>query len=158
MGNISNRALISRLFRSAEEQLEEAAYDADNWNQWYQVVLDLTLPEKMVFLIVKLNQTVTNGRLTEFYETSYGVFAPEIIHVLTEIKSVETARIVTDSLFIVNPTGLLDDDYKAFIFKILLSDQQKAHLYALDIRYDQLQDHENLEDLLGDYLQELVKS
>lgn len=158
MGNISNRALISRLFRSAEEQLEDAAYDADNWNQWYQVVQDLTLPEKMVFLIVKLNQTVTNGGFTEFYETSYGVFAPEIIHVLNEIKSVETVIIVTDSLFVINPTGLLDDDYKAFIFKIFLSDQQKAHLYALDIRYDQLQDQENLEDLLGDYLQELVKS
>jgi|SRR5690554_4432364 len=157
MEKISNRALISRLFRSAEEQLEEADYDAENWSEWYEVVQELTVPEKMVFIIVKMNQTVTNGGFTEFYETSYGVFAPEIIHVLNEIKAVESATIVSDSLPIVNPIGLLDNDFKAFIFKIQLTEQQKAHLYAMDIRYDQLYDKENLEDLLGDYLQELIK-
>lgn len=156
MENISNRALISRLFRSAEELLEDSNYDAENWNEWYQVVQDLTVPEKMVFIIVKMNQTVTNGGFTEFYETSYGVFAPEIIHVLNEIKAVATAEIVSESLPIVNPIGLLDDDFKAFVFKIQLSDQQKAHLYAMDVRYDQLHDKENLEDLLGDYLQKII--
>ncbi|MFT4738184.1 MAG: hypothetical protein ACI8QD_000182 [Cyclobacteriaceae bacterium] len=157
MENISNRALIGRLYSSADQQLEDANYDHENWSQWYQVVQGLTGPEKMVYVIVKLNQTVTNGGFTEFYESSFGVFAPEIIHVLTEIKAIATADIVSNSLPIVNPTGLLDDAYKEFVFKLQLSDTQKAQLHAQDIQYDQLQDQENLEDLLGTYLQEMIK-
>jgi hypothetical protein len=157
MENVSNRALISRLYSSAEHQLEVANYDAENWSSWYNAVQGLTGPEKMVFVIVKLNQSVTGGGFTEFYETSFGVFAPEISHVLNEIKAVSSAEIVSNSLTIVNPAGLLDDTYKAFIFNIKVSEQQRVQLYNLDIRYDQLEGTENLEDLLGAYLQEVVK-
>ncbi|MFT5166136.1 MAG: hypothetical protein ACI8P3_001367 [Saprospiraceae bacterium] len=157
MENISNRALISRLYSSADQQLEDANYDNESWPQWYQVVQGLTGPEKMVYVIVKLNQTVTSGGFAKFYETSFGVFAPEIIHVLNEIKAVATAEIVSSSLPVVNPTGLLDEAYKEFIFNIQLSEQQRAQLFSQDIRYDQLHGHENLEDLLGGYLQEKIK-
>jgi hypothetical protein len=157
MENISNRALISRLYSSADQQLEDANFDNENWSQWYEVVQGLTGPEKMVYVIVKLNQTVTSGGFEEFYQTSFGVFAPEIIHVLNEINAVATAEIVSSSLPVVNPTGLLDEAYKEFVFNLQLSEQQRSQLYSLDIRYDQLHGHENLEDLLGDYLQEMVK-
>ncbi|MFT6442706.1 MAG: hypothetical protein ACJASQ_001178 [Crocinitomicaceae bacterium] len=157
MENISNRALISRLYSSADQQLEDANYDTESWSQWYEVVQGLTDPEKMVYVIVKLNQTVTNGGFAEFYETSVGIFAPEVIHVLSEIKALETAEIVSSSLPVVNPTGLLDEAYKEIVFNLKLSEQQRAQLYSHDMRYDQLHDKENLEDLLGAYLQELVK-
>ncbi|MFT4537391.1 MAG: hypothetical protein ACI9P5_004775 [Saprospiraceae bacterium] len=157
MKNISNRALISRLYSSADQQLEDANFDNESWSQWYQVVQGLTYPEKMVYVIVKLNKTVTNGGFAEFYETSFGVFAPEIIHVLNEIKAVATAEIVSSSLPVVNPTGLLDEAYKEFVFNIQLSEQQRAQLYSHDIQYDQLHGHENLEDLLGDFLQDIIK-
>ncbi|MFT4754576.1 MAG: hypothetical protein ACI9GM_000906 [Salibacteraceae bacterium] len=157
MENISNRALISRLYSSADQQLEDADFDSENWLEWYQAVQGLTGPEKMVYVIVKLNQTVTGGGFAEFYENSFGVFAPEIIHVLNDIKAIATAEIVASSLPIVNPIGLLDEAYKEFVFNIKLSEEQQAQLYAQNIQYDQLQDQENLEDLLGTYLQELVK-
>jgi hypothetical protein len=157
MENISNRALISRLYSSADQQLDDANFDIESWSQWYQVVQKLTRPEKMVYVIVKLNQTVTNGGFAEFYESSFGVFAPEIIHVLNEIKAVATAEIVSSSLPVVNPTGLLDEAYKEFVFNVQLSEQQRAQLFAQDIRYDELQDHENLEDLLGAYLHNMIK-
>lgn len=165
MGNISNRALISRLYISANQQLEAAIpqrhsvehFEIENWSEWYQAVQGLDGPEKMVYVIVKLNQTVTNGGFVEFYEKSMGIFAPEIIYVLNEIKAVASAEIVSSSLPVINPKGLLDDDYKEFVFKLQLSEQQKTDLFSQDLRYDQLQDHENLEDLLGDYLQEMVK-
>jgi len=111
----------------------------------------------MVYVIVKLNQSVTGGGFAEFYETSFGIFAPEIIHALNEIKAVATAEIVSSSLPVVNPTGLLDDDYKELVFNLKLSEQQRKQFYAQDIRYDQLHSHENLEDLLGEYLQEMIK-
>lgn len=157
MKEISNRALISRLFSAAEQQLEDADLDKENWSHWYKAVQELTVPEKMVFVIVKLNQTVTNGGFAEFYASSLGIFAPEIIHVLNEIKAIASAEIVADSLPIVNPSGLLDEAYKEFVFTIQPSEQQQMQLYMLDIRYDQLHGQENLEDLLGDYLQELIK-
>ena len=157
MEKISNRALIGRLYSSANDQLDNASFDIESWKDWYQVVQGLTDPEKMVYLIVKLNQTVTNGGFAEFYETSFGIFSPEIIHVLNEIKAVKTAEIISNSLPIVNPTGLLDDAYKTLVFNIKLSEQQRADLYSCDIKYDHLQDLENLEDLLGEYLQKLVK-
>ncbi|MEJ6801497.1 MAG: DUF4375 domain-containing protein [Crocinitomicaceae bacterium] len=157
MENISNRALISRLYSSADQQLEDANYATENWSQWYEVVQGLTDPEKMVYVIVKLNQTVTNGGFAEFYETSVGIFAPEVIHVLNEIKALETAEIVSSSLPVVNPAGLLDEAYKEIVFNLKLSEQQRAQLYSHDMRYDQLHDQENLEDLLGTYLQELIK-
>ena len=157
MENISNRALISRLYSSADQQLEDANFDIESWSQWYQVVQGLTGPEKMVYVIVKLNQTVTSGGFAKFYETSFGIFAPEIIHALNEIKAVATAEIVSSSLPVVNPTGLLDDAYKELVFNLELSEQQRAQLYSQDILYDQLQGHENLEDLLGEYLQEMIK-
>lgn len=154
MENISNRALISRLYSTADQYLEDANYDTENWSEWYAVVQGLTVPEKMVYVIVKLNQAVTHGGFAEFYDTSLGIFAPEIIHALNEIKAVETAKIVSSTLPVVNPTGLLDEAYKAFVFNLELSEQQRAQLYTQDIRYDQLHDQENLEDLLGAYLQE----
>ena len=157
MENISNRALISRLYSSADQQLEDANYATENWSQWYEVVQGLTDPEKMVYVIVKLNQTVTSGGFAEFYETSVGIFAPEVIHVLNEIKALETAEIVSSSLPVVNPAGLLDEAYKEIVFNLKLSEQQRAQLYSHDMRYDQLHDQENLEDLLGTYLQELIK-
>lgn len=157
MEQISNRALISRLYSSAEQHLESTDFDIENWSQWYNAVQTLTGPEKMVYVIVKLNQTVTNGGFVEFYESSYGVFAPEIIHALSEIKADASAEIVSSSLPVVNPVGLLDDLYKAFVFKIKLTDQQKAQLYNQDVLYDQLHGQENLEDLLGDFLQEFIK-
>ena len=157
MEKISNRALIGRLYSSANDQLEDASFDIESWKEWYQVVQKLTDPEKMVYVIIKLNQAVTNGGFSEFYETSHGIFAPEIIHVLNEIKAPESANIVSNSLPIVNPTGLLDNDFKELVFKPQLTEQQRADLYSCDIKYDQLQDQENLEDLLGNYLQELVK-
>ena len=116
MEEISNRALISSLYSSAIEKLEETNYDSDNWLEWYQAVQDLMIPEKMVFIIVKLNQTVTNGGFPEFYENSFGIFAPEIIHVLNEINAVATADIVLSSMAVVNPTGLLDQAYKEYVF------------------------------------------
>ncbi|MBL1278833.1 MAG: DUF4375 domain-containing protein [Fluviicola sp.] len=157
MEKISNRALISRLYSSAEHELQVADFDNEDWSKWYEVVQKLTGPEKMVYVIVKLNKTITNGGFVEFFQSSFGVFAPEIIHVLTEIKANVSAEIVSSSLPIVNPEGLLDEDYKKFIFHVQLSDEQRSQLYSLDMRYDYLQDQENLEDLLGDYIQETIK-
>lgn len=157
MENISNRALISRLFKSAEDHVAMANLDGNNWEHSYSTVQELTVPEKMVYIIVKLNQAVTSGGFSNFYESSLGIFAPEIIHVFNEIKANESARIVVDSLDIVNQIGLLDHAFKSFVFNVQLSEHQRMQLYSLDIRYDQLQDTENLEDLLGDYLQELIK-
>ncbi len=156
MENISNRALIGQLYSSADQQLDSINFDVENWSQWYQAVQDLTHPEKIVYVIVKLNQTVTNGGFPEFYEKSFGIFAPEIIHILNEIKALETAEIVSSSMLTVNPTGLLDDAYKGFVFNIQLSDQQKEQLYAQDMLYDKLDGIENLEDLLGAYLQDMI--
>lgn len=157
MDPISNRALISRLYSSAEQRLEDTEFNNENWSEWYKAVQSLTDPEKMVYVIVKLNQKVTNGGFAEFYESSFGVFAPEIVHVLNEIKAGATADIVASSMLVVNPKGLLDDEYKAFVFNLELTEEQRPQLFTQDIRYDQLQDHENLEDLMGNYLQELIK-
>ena len=157
MNNITNRALISRLYNSAEEQLEDTKYNAQDWSEWYQAVQGLSGAEKMVFVIVKMNQTVTNGGFTEFYESSYGVFAPEIIYVLNQIKATASAEIVSSSLPVVNPEGILDDAYKELVFNIQLSEAQKTQLQSQDILYDSLQDLENLEDLLGGYLKEKFK-
>jgi hypothetical protein len=156
MEQLSNRALISRLFSSANQVLEDTNYDNNSWKAWYNTVQGLTDPEKMVYLIVKMNQTVTNGGFAEFFETGFGVFAPEVIYVLNAINAKASANIVESALPIVNPKGLLDDDYKSFVFNIELSPQQKAALYACDIKYDQLHGVENLEDLLGDYLQSII--
>jgi hypothetical protein len=157
MEQISNRALISRLYSSADHQLLEANYDIESWFEWYNVIQGLTGPEKMVYVIVKLNQSVTSGGFAEFYEKSFGIFVPEIIHVLKEMKANKTAEIVSNSLITVNPKGLLDDTYKAYVFNFELNDEQRAQLQTNDINYDQLEGVENLEDLLGDYLQDIVK-
>lgn len=156
MEQLSNRALISRLYSSANQVLEDTNYDNRSWKAWYSTIQGLTDPEKMVYIIVKMNQTVTNGGFTEFFETGFGVFAPEIIYVLNTINAKASANILESALPLVNPKGLLDDDYKSFIFNIELSAQQKAALYACDIKYDQLHGIENLEDLLGDYLQSII--
>ena len=157
MEEISNRALIGRLYSSSEQHIDDTDFDFENWSQWYNTVQGLTGPEKMVYVLVKLNQSVTTGGFKEFFENSFGIFAPEVIHVLKEIKATTSAEIVARSLSVVNPTGLLDDAYKEFVFKVELTEMQQVELYTLDVEYDQLQDDENLEDLLGNYLQEVIK-
>lgn len=153
MENISNRSLISQLYSAADQQMDDANYDVESWSEWYNAVQELSVPEKMVYVIVKLNQTVTSGGFVEFYESSYGVFAPEIAHALNEIKATESAQIVLDSMSIINPSGLLDNEYKGCVFNLRLTGEESSQLYSCDVRYDQLQGIENLEDLLGDYLQ-----
>jgi hypothetical protein len=120
MENISNRALIGRLYSSADQHIEDGNLDKASWSQWYEAVQGLTGPEKLVYVIVKLNQTVTNGGFAEFYEASLGIFAPEIIHALNEIGAVGTADIVSGTLQVVNPAGLLDEVYKDFVFNLQL--------------------------------------
>lgn len=156
MEKISNRTLISQLYSAAEVQIEETPYDMDSWSEWYAAVQGLNTPEKMVWIIVKMNQTVTNGGFTEFYESSFGVFAPEIIYVLNEIKATASADIVASTLPVVNPSDLLDNDFKDLVFNMKVSEEQRLQLFAQDMRYDQLQDVENLEDLLGGYLQSAI--
>jgi len=158
VNTLSNRAIISRLYTSANAQLTLSKFDIDNWSEWYNAVQGLDGPEKMVYIIVKMNQSVTKGGFVEFYEKSMGIFAPELIYVLNEIQANATAEIISSSLPVINPEGLLDDAYKAFVFKITLLEEQKTALFSQDIRYDQLQDHENLEDLLGDYLRGVMES
>jgi len=60
-------------------------------------------------------------------------------------------------LTVVNPNGLLDNAYKTVVFNIHLSEEQKMQLQSQDILYDSLQNVENLEDLLGGYLQEMIR-
>jgi len=158
VNTLSNRAIISRLYTSANAKLTLSKFDIDNWSEWYNAVQGLDGPEKMVYIIVKMNQSVTKGGFVEFYEKSMGIFAPELIYVLNEIQANATAEIISSSLPVINLEGLLDDAYKAFVFKITLSEEQKTALFSQDIRYDQLQDHENLEDLLGDYLRDMMES
>lgn len=157
MENVSNRALISRLFSSAEHYLQDNNTDMDNWSQWYGQVQGMTGPEKMVYVIVKMNQQVTNGGFAQFYENSFGIFAPEIVHALSEIGAHASADIVAGTLQVMNPAGLLDDVYKAHVFKMQVTEQQKQQLYNENVQYDNLHDVENLEDLLGDYLQVMIR-
>lgn len=158
INTLSNRAIISRLYTSANAQLTLSKFDVENWSEWYNIVQGLDGPEKMVYIIVKMNQSVTKGGFVEFYAKSMGIFAPEMIYVLNEIKANTTAEIISSTLPVINPQGLLDDAYKEFVFKIKLSEEQKTALFSQDIRYDQLQDQENLEDLLGDYLRGVMES
>lgn len=153
MEQISNRKLISQLYNAANQQLEATDFDSGNWSEWYQAVQSMDAPTKMVYLMVKMNQKITNGGFAEFYEAGLGIFAPEIIYVLTEIKASASASIMSSSLAVVNPNGLLDEAYKAFVFKINMTEEQKKALFSQDLLYDDLQDRENLEDLLGGYLQ-----
>jgi hypothetical protein len=157
MGNLSDRALISRLYTSAEERLSSMNVDFEDWQDWYEGVQALTGPEKMAYVIVKLNQNVTSGGFVQYFEESFGIFAPETAHALNTIKAVGTANIVSEALNIMNPSGLLDNDYKKFIFNLTIQENQRSILYALDSKYDSLEGQENLEDLLGAFLQELIK-
>ena len=157
MENLSNRALISRLYSSAEERLKSTQVDLEHWSAWYDGVQDLTGAEKMVYVIIKLNQNVTSGGFIQYFEESFGIFAPETAHALNTIKASATANIVSDAINTMNPAGLLDEAYKEFVFEITISDEQRSHLYFLDQQYDNLEGKENLEDLLGVYLQDLVK-
>ncbi len=156
MQNLSNRAIISRLYSAANQHLEAANINIDQWSNWYTSVQDLILPEKMVYVIVHLNKAVTEGGFEAFYTNNLGIFAPEIVHALNEIQATETADIVERTLHIVNPDGLLDDAFKEFVFNVTLSESQVKQLYAQDVRYDQLHGNENLEDLLGDYLKSMI--
>ena len=78
-------------------------------------------------------------------------------HIRNEIKTTASAEIVSGSLTVVNPNGLLDNAYKTVVFNIHLSEEQKMQLQSQDILYDSLQNVENLEDLLGGYLQEMIR-
>ena len=129
----------------------------DNWSGYYNAVQDLPTPEKIVYIIVKLNQSVTNGGFAEFYEHGLGIFAPEIAYILTEVGAKLSGDIVTKTLSAVNPSGLIDNAYKELVYNMELNEEQQASLYAQDIAYDQLQDVENLETLLGDFLQRGVQ-
>tara|TARA_Y100000385_G_scaffold116673_1_gene121420 strand:- start:261 stop:446 length:186 start_codon:yes stop_codon:yes gene_type:complete len=60
-------------------------------------------------------------------------------------------------LTVVNPNGLLDNADKTVVFNIHLSEEQKMQLQSQDILYDSLQNVENLEDLVGGYLQEMIR-
>jgi len=133
----------------------------DNVKDWTEpdqltVAVDqLQGPVKTTYLIGVLNQQVMNGGFIQYYDNSFGRFAYETLDALKEIKATKTFDLLRESIELINPKGRTNADFKELIinrnyenYYEILGDQ----LHALDSKYYELGDDENLDQLLGDYL------
>ncbi|WP_370089664.1 DUF4375 domain-containing protein [Ekhidna sp.] len=150
--NLSNTELIDKLYNSAGEHLRSAVTDWANYAHWKDSVNELDDTQKAVYLIGVLNQQVLNGGFNQYFDNSYGMFGYETLRVLRTIGATATADLLEQALKLVNYDQLSEPEFSQYIANNLVDDSIGDELGQLDDQYDELDNSEDLEGLLANWI------
>lgn len=129
----------------------------DNSNNWYNYIMQLPTELKITYLVVVLHNQVFNGGFHQYFINGYGQFSKATINALLEIKAINKAELLEKALKLVSAD--IDNDA---IFRKKLLNKEINNLFQNDILFEPLDkldskyyknEDENIEQLLGNYLQ-----
>lgn len=150
--DIDNSEFINNLYSSAGEQLRHSVKDWANYDQWKEAVSKLDKIRKAVYLIGVLNQQILNGGFMQYFDNSYGMFGYETLRALLAIGASERASMLEKALQIVNQENLNELEFSKFIMHKIIDEERGVELDHLDNHYYSLEDSEDLEELLGNWI------
>ena len=150
--NLSNTELIDKLYNSAGEQLQSSVADWANYDLWRNSVSELDETQKSVYLIGVLNQQVLNGGFIQYFDNSYGMFGYETLRILRTIGATASANLLEQALNLVNHEQLSEPEFSKYISDNLVDENVCDELDQLDDQYYELENSEDLEDLLANWI------
>ena len=150
--NLSNTELIDNLYNSAGEKLRNSVTDWANYDLWRTSVNELDETQKSVYLIGVLNQQVLNGGFIQYFDNSYGMFGYETLRVLRTIGATSSANLLEQALKLVNHEQLSESEFSKYIAENLVDDNVGDELDQLDDQYYELENSEDLEELLVNWI------
>lgn len=129
----------------------------DNWSEtkrWYDTVFELSAPVRFTYCIGIFNKQVLNGGLQQYYDNNYGIFAEETLKGLKIIGADLTFELLKSSLDILKKHKEQQTELFDFITENKYWDNKEIEqvLDQLDDEYYKLEEKDNLNDLLGEYL------
>jgi len=150
---ISN--LIDLYYSSAVKGIKEEWFSNKEYDKWYEYVIKLPQKEKIVYLVVILDEEVSRGGLNQYFINRYGQFVKETIEVLNLIDANSTAAILEKAYKLINNENI---NYSHFRKKLVLNDVERLYndddlndyLETLNDEYNEYND--NIGALLGKYL------
>lgn len=151
---MSDSEIIDYYYGEAVKGITAEMLSIKNIYAWYNHIIDLPEKEKTVYLIVILDDQVSNGGFNQYFFNGYGQFAPETVEALKSINANQTAKLVELAYEAVNT-----EEYAPLTFreKIMLRQIDLIENDALDDYLDKLDDQyyeypDDLGKLLGIYL------
>ena len=152
---MTDNDIINYYYGEAVKEITAEVLSMKNIHLWYNHVIQLPEKEKNTYLIAILDDQVSNGGFNQYFVNSYGQFAVETVRALQIIKADTTAKITELAYEAVNSA---EYNTAAFIEALRLGHIEELYeTDALDEYLEELDDkyyeyHDNLGQLLGDYL------
>ena len=153
---LSNSELIDFVyFEIAAPEILARVPDFSNSANWKKIVNTLDLPIATVYRIGIFNQEVMNGGLLQYFDNGYGIFAYETLADLKRIGAESSYKILNEALKEINPSNfeeerfvkmIVDQEYE--VYRELI----ESKIDDLDSQYYALEETEDLEKLLADYI------
>jgi len=148
--------LIERTYAEAAKGINGDWFLNANTN-WYEYIVNLPLNQKIAYLIIVLNNQVSNGGFHQYFVNGYGQFALETIKALLEIGAEQRAQLLAVAYNTVNKDHLTQDIFRTLLLEksiksLFVTDELYEPLNDLDIQYYTI-DNEDIENLLGIFLE-----
>jgi len=153
---MNNQEITAKYYKEAVQGLDEKTVQ-DN-ELWYTYVTNFPRHLQVIYTVIVFHNQVFNGGLHQYFFNSFGQFAFLTIQNLKLVKAYKAVEILEQALKIVNIDNEGVDGFREKIYNRKLAhlvnfdDKVFSSLHDLDTKYYALEDNENLEQLLVEYL------
>ncbi|MBN8865153.1 MAG: DUF4375 domain-containing protein [Sphingobacteriales bacterium] len=149
-----------------KEKFDESVIGIDekilkNENAYYNHVVNMPQHLQLVYTVIVFHNQVYNGGLHQYFFNKYGMFGYRVIEYLKLIKCYKRVNILEKAIKEINKEGWSEAEFRKRVFsrtikKVTDFDEDLFDfLDELDDEYYELEDEEDLEIYLGEYLKSL---
>lgn len=154
---LSHADIIAKNYAEAVKGIESDWFQSAN-PKWYDYIMKLPLRLRVTYLVVIMHNQIFNGGFHQYFANGYGQFARETIDALIEIGAMRKAELLQAALEKVNADDDTDAIFRQRLLKrdikpLFVYDDLFKPLKALNDQYDDIDEEEDIEQLLGNYLQ-----
>lgn len=156
---MNNPQIIQQYFEKATLGIKNEWLISDHANDsWYEYIVNLDLKPKVAYMLLIFHNQVYNGGFHQYFVNGYGQFAKETVECLNKIGAIKKAQLLQQALDIVNYEKNSDIMFRKKLLKksikaLFIEDVLFESLDKLDFEYYSLDEVEDIESLLGNYLQ-----
>jgi hypothetical protein len=158
LNKLSDKDLIDFVYRElAGNKIQENISDFTDLKKWRKVVNEMDQPVATVYRIGILNLQLMNGGLIQYFDNSYGIFAYETLEDLKRVGANYSYKILETCLKYINPENYSDNRFIELVAEREYDNYDNSFamkLNELDDEYYKLDEKEDLEKLLADYLRQ----
>lgn len=153
---MTNEEIISKKFDESVVGIDEALLK--NENAYYNYVVNMPQHLQVVYTVTVFHNQVYNGGLHQYFFNRYGMFGYVVIDHLKLIKCYSRASILEKAIKEINKEDWSETEFRKRVFSRTIKritdfdEDLFDFLNTLDNEYYELEDEEDLEVYLGEYL------